>query len=172
MSMSRAAVGCIGLGLMGEAFARRLIATDHSVAAYDIAAEKVAAAVAAGAKAFASPADVARAADVVLVSVTTTAAVEAAILGKPMVIVYKMAQANRIEFHFVKGRMPQYIGMPNILAGRGICPEFVQDAATPEALAQEVIGLLLEPDRMLRMREDLRAAVAQLAETLTLARTS
>jgi lipid A disaccharide synthetase len=101
------------------------------------------------------------ASDVLLIT-SGTATLEAAILGKPMVIVYRMAQANRIEFHFVKGRLPRYVGMPNILAGRQICPEFVQDAATPEALAQEVIGLLLEPDRMLRMREDLHGAVTEL----------
>ena len=35
----------------------------------------------------------------------------------------------------------------------------------PEALAAEVIGLLLEPERLLRMKEDLRAAVSQLGES-------
>jgi lipid-A-disaccharide synthase len=115
--------------------------------------------------------DMMTAADVLLIT-SGTATLEAAILGKPMVIVYKMAQANRIEYHFVKGRLPRYIGMPNILAGRSICPEFIQDAATPEALAQEVIGLLLEPDRILRMREDLRAVVTQLGEPGGAARTA
>ena len=44
--LSKPAVGMIGLGLMGEAMARRLIETGHAVAGYDIVAEKVAAAAA------------------------------------------------------------------------------------------------------------------------------
>jgi lipid-A-disaccharide synthase len=58
------------------------------------------------------------------------------------------------------------------MAERRICPEFVQDEATPENLAGAVIGLLLEPERMLRMKEDLRAAVRLLGEPGGAARTA
>lgn len=100
----------------------------------------------------------------VLLTASGTATLEAAILGKPMVIVYKLSRDNWLEYQFVKNRLPMHIGLPNLLAGKRICPELVQDAATPDALAAEVIGLLLEPERLLRMKEDLRAAVAQLGE--------
>jgi 3-hydroxyisobutyrate dehydrogenase len=53
-------IGMIGLGLMGEGISKRLIETGHAVAGYDI---------------------VARAADIVLLSLTTTAAVEEVVLG-------------------------------------------------------------------------------------------
>jgi 3-hydroxyisobutyrate dehydrogenase-like beta-hydroxyacid dehydrogenase len=79
--MSKPTVGCIGLGLMGESFARRLLETGHVVAGYDVVAEKLAGAAALGVKGTGSPAELARVSDVVLVSVTTTAAVEAAVLG-------------------------------------------------------------------------------------------
>jgi 3-hydroxyisobutyrate dehydrogenase-like beta-hydroxyacid dehydrogenase len=72
----------VGLGLMGHAIARRLTETGHAVAGYDIVAEKVAAAATLGVQACGSPAAVARASDIVLMSVTTTAAVEEAVLGK------------------------------------------------------------------------------------------
>jgi lipid A disaccharide synthetase len=100
----------------------------------------------------------------VLLTASGTATLEAAILGKPMVILYRLSQDNWLEYQVVKNRLPVHIGLPNLLAGKRICPELVQDAATPEALAAEVIGLLLEPERLLRMKEDLRAAVALLGK--------
>jgi len=72
----------IGLGLMGHAIARRLTETGHAVACYDIVAGKVAGAVALGVQACDSPAEVAQASDIVLVSVTSAAAVEEAVTGR------------------------------------------------------------------------------------------
>lgn len=108
----------------------------------------------------------------VLLTASGTATLEAAILGKPMVILYRLSQDNWLEYQVVKNRLPVHIGLPNLLAEKRICPELVQDAATPEALAAEVIGLLLEPERLLRMKEDLRAAVAQLGTPGGAARTA
>ena len=79
--MSKPVVGCIGLGLMGEGITRRLVESGHEVAGHDIVAAKVAAAAEWGINPCASPAEVVRAADIVLLSVTTTAAVEEAVLG-------------------------------------------------------------------------------------------
>jgi lipid-A-disaccharide synthase len=115
--------------------------------------------------------DVMAASDVLLIT-SGTATLEAAILGKPMVIVYRLSRSNIVEYQFVKNRLPKYIGMPNILAEKGIVPEYIQDDATPDALAGEVIGLLLEPERMLKMREDLQAATALLGEPGGAARTA
>lgn len=108
----------------------------------------------------------------VLMCTSGTATLEAAILGRPMVIMYRMSAVNLLEYQFVKKRMPRYIGMPNLLAEREICPELVQDAATPEAVAQAIVGLLLEPDTLQRMRKDLRAAVKLLGEPGGAARTA
>jgi lipid-A-disaccharide synthase len=75
------------------------------------------------------------AADVVLVA-SGTATLEAALLKRPMVIAYKMAgMTYRIAKRLVKAR---FIGLPNILANAPLVPEFVQAAATPEALAQAI----------------------------------
>ena len=80
--MRKATVGMIGLGLMGQAIAQRLTETGHLVAGYDIVAEKLVAATALGVQACGSPAEVAQVSEIVLVSVTSTAAVEEAVLGK------------------------------------------------------------------------------------------
>ena len=90
--MSKPMVGCIGLGLMGEGITRRLVETGHQVTGYDIVAAKLTAAGEWGVKACASPAEVARAADIIVMSVTTTAAVEEAVLGENGI-----ASAGRLE---------------------------------------------------------------------------
>jgi 3-hydroxyisobutyrate dehydrogenase-like beta-hydroxyacid dehydrogenase len=81
MSDSLPTVGFIGLGLMGEGFIKRLTALGYPVVGFDILADKVAAATRLGAAAAASPAEVARRADFVLMSVTTTAAVADVVEG-------------------------------------------------------------------------------------------
>jgi lipid-A-disaccharide synthase len=72
------------------------------------------------------------AADAVLVA-SGTATLEVALFKKPMVIAYKMMRASwQILRHM--GYQP-WIGLPNILAREFVVPELLQDAATPQALA-------------------------------------
>ena len=79
------------------------------------------------------------AADAVLVA-SGTATLEAALLKCPMVITYKMSPLTwRIMQH--KKYQP-YVGLPNILEGRFIVPELLQDDATPENLSQAVVNLV------------------------------
>ena len=72
------------------------------------------------------------AADAVMVA-SGTASLEVALFKKPMVIAYKMMRAS---WHVLRhmGYQP-WIGLPNILAQEFLVPELLQDAATPEALA-------------------------------------
>jgi lipid-A-disaccharide synthase len=73
------------------------------------------------------------AADAVLVA-SGTASLEVALFKKPMVIAYKMMKAS---WQIMRRMAYQpWIGLPNILAQRFIVPELLQDAATPEALAE------------------------------------
>ena len=79
------------------------------------------------------------AADVVLVA-SGTATLEAALLKRPMVITYKMP---RLSWSIIQRKKYQpYVGLPNILAGRFIVPELLQNEATPENLAQVLLNLL------------------------------
>jgi lipid-A-disaccharide synthase len=72
------------------------------------------------------------AADAVLVA-SGTATLEVALFKKPMVIAYKMMRASwEVMRHM--GYQP-WIGLPNILAQELLVPELLQDAATPQALA-------------------------------------
>lgn len=75
-------IGFIGLGLMGQAFTKRLTACKFRVVGYDLDAGKVEQAAEHGVVAGHSPADVAANADLVLMCVTSTDAVEAAVFGE------------------------------------------------------------------------------------------
>lgn len=81
MTDDKPAIAFIGLGLMGAAFTRRLIERGYAVTGYDIVAEKVRAAAEQGVRPAASAAEAAAAADIVLICVTATQAVEAAVFG-------------------------------------------------------------------------------------------
>ncbi len=79
------------------------------------------------------------AADAVLVA-SGTATLETALLKRPMVITYKVASLTyRLMWH--RKYLP-YIGLPNVLAGRFIVPEILQDEATPLNLAQALGNLV------------------------------
>jgi 3-hydroxyisobutyrate dehydrogenase-like beta-hydroxyacid dehydrogenase len=81
MSVSKEGIGFIGLGLMGQAFTRRLVERGYQVTGYDIAADKVRAAEEHGVRPAASPAEVAQASGVVLVCVTSTQDVGQVLFG-------------------------------------------------------------------------------------------
>jgi lipid-A-disaccharide synthase len=87
------------------------------------------------------------AADVVLAA-SGTVTLEAALLKRPMVITYKAAPLSAF-IHRALSYLP-YVGLPNVLAGKFIVPEFLQEEATPENLAQAVTNLLF--DAVMRQR--------------------
>ncbi len=75
-------LGYVGAGLMGLPMVKRLASLKYAIRAYDIVPEKIAAAVAAGAAAASSPADAVQGADLVLLNLPTTDAVEQAVFGE------------------------------------------------------------------------------------------
>ena len=74
-------LGYVGVGLMGLPMAKRLLSLGYAVRAYDVVPDRVEAARAAGATAAGSPADAASGADLVLLNLPTTEAVEQAVFG-------------------------------------------------------------------------------------------
>ena len=74
-------LGYVGVGLMGLPMVRRLVPIGYAIRAYDVVPAQVDAARAAGATAATSPADATRGADLVLLNLPTTEAVEEAVFG-------------------------------------------------------------------------------------------
>lgn len=90
------------------------------------------------------------AADASLVA-SGTATLEAALIKRPLVITYKMAKGS----YWLMKRMgyQPYVGLPNILAGKFVVPEILQDQATPENLAEALLKLYQDKDSAAEMEE-------------------
>ncbi|HWR40576.1 MAG TPA: lipid-A-disaccharide synthase [Patescibacteria group bacterium] len=96
----------------------------------------------------------------VAVAASGTATLETALLGVPTVIAYKMSAVTALIARRLI-RVP-WVGLPNIVAGRSILPELLQEDANPAMIAAAALQLLQEgPERnaalaaMARLREDL-----------------
>ena len=77
--------------------------------------------------------------DVTLIA-SGTATLEAALFKRPMVIAYNM---NWLSWQIMRRKKLQpWVGLPNILCQDLVVPELLQDAATPQALAQAVLQWL------------------------------
>ena len=90
------------------------------------------------------------AADSVLLA-SGTASLEAALLKRPMVVTYRLSPMTYALIKRRGYRLP-YVSLPNILAGRFVVPEILQDDATPENLAQAVVNQL--GDKVVRQRQE------------------
>ena len=89
-----------------------------------------------------------------------TATVQTALHNTPMVIVYRL---NALTYRLGKPVVKVYTyGMVNLIAGRRIVTELIQDGFTAEATAREAASLLTDPHRAAQMRDDLREVVAKL----------
>ncbi|HVJ06069.1 MAG TPA: lipid-A-disaccharide synthase [Candidatus Saccharimonadales bacterium] len=93
-----------------------------------------------------------------------TATVEAALIGTPFVMVYRVAGLTwTLGRHLVK--LPHY-GMVNLVAGREVVPELIQDAFTPESVEQKVRDLLDDGEARERMTEALAEVCGKLCGDL------
>jgi lipid-A-disaccharide synthase len=121
------------------------------------------------------PTGVMAASDLLFVA-SGTATLQAAIIGTPMVIVYKMpwpgylvarlllgTSASRAVRHSCWPNMPTFcIGLPNLIAGRPFIAELIQTQATPERLAAEARRILNDDG----YRENMRSEMAKVRSHL------
>jgi lipid-A-disaccharide synthase len=103
--------------------------------------------------------DVISCADLVIVA-SGTATLETALLGIPMIIVYKISPLT----YFI-GKMiitVKNIGIVNIVAGRTIVPELIQNEASGENIAREALAILNNEERRKQIITELAAIRAKL----------
>lgn len=91
-----------------------------------------------------------------------TATLEAANFRLPFVLVYKVSWLTYLAARLVV--RVKYLGMPNVLAGREVVPEFIQHRAKGRNIASAVLGLLKDPERRAKMSLDFDEIVAGLGK--------
>jgi lipid-A-disaccharide synthase len=85
--------------------------------------------------------EVMAASDTLLIA-SGTATLEAALLGTPMVVCYRVSRLSEVVVRLLN--RSGWISLPNIVAGRGVVPEILQDAVTGARLASEAESLLVD----------------------------
>jgi lipid-A-disaccharide synthase len=98
------------------------------------------------------------AADAVLVT-SGTATMETALLQRPMVIMYR---TSRLTYAIARRLVEvDHIGMPNIILGRGVFPELIQDEVTPDKLAAAVRDVYARRAELAATLADLRSRMGE-----------
>ncbi len=96
----------------------------------------------------------------VLALCSGTATHEAALMGKPMIISYKLHPVTAwIARRTVN---PPMIGLPNIIAGEFVAPELVQEECVPERVAEKIIEILSSQEIRDRMTAQIKLVAAKL----------
>lgn len=91
------------------------------------------------------------AADAVVVA-SGTATLEAALLKRPMVITYRMSPLSwQILRHM--NYLP-YVGLPNVIAGRKVVPELLQQQASPENIADTLLRLVYDKEALAEVKRE------------------
>lgn len=108
-----------------------------------------------------NPYDVMEISDMVIVS-SGSATLEIAIMGKPMVIIYK---TSLITWLLAKNmiKIPD-IGLVNVVAGKRIVPELIQFEANAGKIAKECLAILNDKKRQVDIREGLKKVKEKLGE--------
>jgi lipid-A-disaccharide synthase len=98
-------------------------------------------------------------ADVAIVA-SGTVTVQAALHECPMVVVYRLSPVTyRLGRRFVR---VDTFAMANLVAGRRVVPELIQDAFTPDAVSKHAVGLIKDPSARAQIRSDLHRVKAAL----------
>ena len=82
-----------------------------------------------------------------------TATLETALIGVPMIIVYKISL-----FTYLMGRIfvnVDHIGLANIIAGKTVVPELIQQDVNPPRMAKEILAILNDVERKNHIKREL-----------------
>jgi lipid-A-disaccharide synthase len=86
-----------------------------------------------------------------------TAVLETALIGVPAVAIYVIPPA--LIWYGKRMIKHRFITLPNLVLGREVVPELLQDAATPDALAAALDRLMNDPSEQLRAFDEMRDAL-------------
>jgi lipid-A-disaccharide synthase len=107
--------------------------------------------------------DALAAADLAIVS-SGTATVEAALLGKPMIVIYRLSPLTaKLAKPLVRTK---FFSMVNLITGREVVPELIQNDFTPERVASEAISLLSASKESIQNLEVMRRGLEEVTRLL------
>src|SRR4029078_13465643 len=89
-----------------------------------------------------------------------SATLEAAYFGMPFVLIYKVAWPTYVAARLVVN--VDFLGMPNLLVGKEVFPEFIQPWAKPDAIVKDVRLLMEDSPARDRMISDFDAIISKL----------
>ena len=105
--------------------------------------------------------EVMAASDALLIA-SGTATLEAALLGAPMVVCYRVSRLSEVVARLLK--RSAWISLPNIVAGRDAVPEILQDEVTGARLASEAERLLVDPEAATAQRAAFKEVRSRLGQ--------
>lgn len=105
-----------------------------------------------------------------VIATSGTVTLETAVLGVPMVIIYKTGASTYLLGKMLV-RIP-HIGLPNIILGRMAMPEYVQHDVKPEIIAAQVVRMLTDAEYAAALRADLAEVVQRLGKPGAVGRTA
>jgi lipid-A-disaccharide synthase len=97
-----------------------------------------------------------------VIAASGTVTLEAAIYGIPMVIAYTVSPLS-----YLLGKAlirVQHIGLANLIAGKRVVPELIQDAVTPQAIAEAARSILTRPESYAAICDQLAAVRQRLGQ--------
>jgi lipid-A-disaccharide synthase len=96
-----------------------------------------------------------------VMTVSGTATLEIALLTVPMLVAYKLSTLTYLLARVLVDT--DFIGLPNIIAGKAVVKEFIQYEAAPQNLAQEILAILQDKQYAQAIRNDLQQVTRKIA---------
>lgn len=106
--------------------------------------------------------DIMNMAKILLIS-SGTATLEGAFIGTPMVICYRVSWLTEIQARLFY-KLPEFIGLPNIILNKMAAPELLQHGCTPQTIAEKAFELLENPEKYQQQKNDFAEVVRQLGK--------
>ncbi len=106
--------------------------------------------------------DIMNLAKILLIS-SGTATLEGAFVGTPMVICYKVSFLTEIQARLFY-KLPEFIGLPNIILNKKAAPELLQHGCTPKTISEKAFELIEKPEVYQQQKSDFAELVRQLGE--------
>lgn len=83
----------------------------------------------------------------IVLTASGTATLEIMLLKRPMVVAYQLSAATAWVIRTFSLLNIAFVSMPNLIAGKEIVPEFIQEAAQPDVMAEQLLRLYYQPDK-------------------------